>query len=128
MLIKLVPDIQKTAELVQEISAASTEQTTGAEQINLAIQQLDAVTQQNASSAEEMSATSEELAAQAQQLQDIISFFKIDSQGTRRSPSIKEKRMMENAPEPKRKTSPAKSSFGIDLNLEESSDNEFKAY
>jgi methyl-accepting chemotaxis protein len=77
MLGQLVPDIQKTAELVTEISAASGEQNTGADQINKAIQQLDQVTQQNASAAEEMASTSEELASQAQHLQDVISFFKI---------------------------------------------------
>jgi methyl-accepting chemotaxis protein len=76
MLGQLVPDIQKTAELVQEISAASNEQNTGADQINRAIQQLDQVIQQNAGAAEEMSSTSEELASQAEQLQDTISFFK----------------------------------------------------
>jgi methyl-accepting chemotaxis protein len=76
MLQQIIPDIQRTAELVQEISAASAEQNAGAEQINRAIQQLDQVTQQNASSAEEMSSTSEELAAQAGQLQDSIGFFK----------------------------------------------------
>jgi methyl-accepting chemotaxis protein len=78
MLEGIIPDIQRTAELVQEINAACTEQNAGAEQINRAIQQLDQVTQQNASSAEEMSSTSEELAAQAGQLQDSIGFFKID--------------------------------------------------
>jgi methyl-accepting chemotaxis protein len=77
MLTRLVPDIQKTAELVQEISAASIEQTTGAEQINKAIQQLDHVIQQNASAAEEMSSMAEELFSQAEQFQSIIAFFKI---------------------------------------------------
>ena len=77
MLTKLVPDIKKTAELVEEISAACREQDIGAEQINQAIQQLDKVTQQNASASEQMSATSEELAAQAEQLQDTIAFFRI---------------------------------------------------
>ncbi|TAN40696.1 MAG: HAMP domain-containing protein [Nitrospirae bacterium] len=77
MLTKLVPDIQKTAELVQEINAASAEQNSGAEQINKAIQQLDQVVQQNASVAEEMSSTAEELAAQAENLQSSIEFFKI---------------------------------------------------
>ena len=75
MLNKLVPDIQRTATLVSEITLASREQNTGAEQINSAIQQLDQVTQQNASAAEEMSSTSEELSSQAQQLQATISFF-----------------------------------------------------
>lgn len=77
MLEKLVPDIQKTAELVQEINSASGEQNSGAEQINKAIQQLDQVVQQNASVAEEMSSTAEELAAQAENLQSSIEFFKI---------------------------------------------------
>ncbi|MCP5195877.1 MAG: methyl-accepting chemotaxis protein [Gammaproteobacteria bacterium] len=77
MLAKLVPDIQRTASLVTEISAASREQNTGAEQINIAIQQLDQVTQQNAGASEQMSSTSEELSAQAQQLQSTIAFFVI---------------------------------------------------
>jgi len=83
MLTKMVPDIQRTAELVQEISASSREQDTGAEQINKAIQQLDMVIQQNASASEEMASTSEELSGQAEQLKDSISFFRIDSSGSR---------------------------------------------
>ncbi len=78
MLKKLVPDIQRTAELVQEISAASKEQNTGAGQINKAIQQLDQVIQENSASSEEMSSTAEELASQAEMLQHTISFFKTD--------------------------------------------------
>ncbi len=78
MLNRLVPDIQKTAELVSEISAACREQDIGASQINEAIQQLDKVTQQNAGASEEMSATSEELAAQAEELQASIAFFRVD--------------------------------------------------
>jgi len=77
MLVKLVPDIQRTAELVQEISAASNEQNAGAEQINKALQQLDQVIQQNASASEEMASTSEELSSQAEQLQSTISFFRL---------------------------------------------------
>ncbi len=83
MLEKLVPDIQKTAELVQEINAASNEQNSGAEQINRAIQQLDKVIQQNAGAAEEMSSTSEELASQAEQLQETISFFSVGEKNRR---------------------------------------------
>ncbi len=82
MLEKMLPDIHKTAELVQEISAASKEQTSGADQINRAISQLDQVVQQNASSAEEVSSTAEELSAQAQHLQHIIGFFTIDESGS----------------------------------------------
>jgi len=87
MLNKMVPDIQKTSELVQEISASSKEQDTGAEQISKAIQQLDSVIQQNASASEEMASTSEELSGQAEQLKDAISFFRIDTKMAGRSSS-----------------------------------------
>ena len=78
MLVKLVPAIKRTAELVEEITAASREQDLGASQINTAIQQLDKVTQQNAGAAEEMTGTSEELATQAASLQSTIAFFRIE--------------------------------------------------
>ena len=81
MLGKLVPDIQRTAELVEEISAGSREQNAGAAQINTAIQQLDKVTQQNTSAAEEMSSTAEELASQSEQLQAAISYFRLSASG-----------------------------------------------
>jgi len=81
MLAKLVPDIQKTAELVQEISAASNEQNTGADQINRAIMQLDQVIQQNASASEEMAGTSEELSSQAEHLLSTMSFFRTNGAG-----------------------------------------------
>lgn len=77
LLAKLVPDIQKTAELVHEIAAASAEQNTGATQVNKAIQQLDQVIQQNAAASEEMASSSEELSSQAEVLQSSVSFFKL---------------------------------------------------
>jgi methyl-accepting chemotaxis protein len=80
MLEQLVPNIRKTADLVQEISAASREQSNGAEQINTAISQLDQVIQQNASASEEMASVAEELNGQAEELQQTISFFRIDEQ------------------------------------------------
>jgi len=86
LLAKMVPDIQKTAELVQEISASSREQDTGAQQINKAVQQLDQVIQQNAGASEEMSSTAEELASQAEQLQSTIAFFKTDERNTVKLP------------------------------------------
>jgi len=73
----IVPDVQKTAKLVQEITAASLEQNSGANQINNAINQLNRVTQQNAASAEEMATSSEELSDQADYLKDLIGFFKV---------------------------------------------------
>ena len=88
MLNQMVPDIQRTAELVQEIAAASKEQDTGADQVNKAIQQLDQVIQQNASASEEMASTSEELNSQAEQLQHTIDFFRIDAGGRRQPQRI----------------------------------------
>jgi methyl-accepting chemotaxis protein len=82
MLGRIVPDIQKTAELVQEISAASNEQTSGSDQVNKAIQQLDQVIQQNASASEEMASTAEELSAQAERLQEAISYFRLEMNST----------------------------------------------
>ncbi|NJB67708.1 methyl-accepting chemotaxis protein [Desulfobaculum xiamenense] len=82
MLTKMVPDIKRTAELVQEIAAASNEQNSGAEQINQAIQQLDQVVQQNASAAEEMASTSTELSSQAEQLQQTMAYFRLNGHGS----------------------------------------------
>ena len=79
MLEQLVPDIQRTAELVQEISAASREQNSGSQQINAAIQQLDQVVQQNAAASEELASTTEEMSSQAEQLQQAMLFFKLES-------------------------------------------------
>lgn len=77
MLGQLVPDIKKTAELVQEISAASREQRSGVEQTTSAIMQLDSVIQQNASIAEELAATSEALSSQAEELSELLMFFTV---------------------------------------------------
>jgi methyl-accepting chemotaxis protein len=74
----LIPDIRRTAELVQEINASSREQSQGADQINQALAQLDQVVQQNASSSEEMASTAEELASQAEYLQTTIGFFTVE--------------------------------------------------
>jgi methyl-accepting chemotaxis protein len=84
---ELVPDIRKTAELIQEISAASSEQSSGAEQIAKGVSQMDSVVQQNASASEELASTAEELAAQAERLQDGIDFFKLEAVETPASPS-----------------------------------------
>jgi methyl-accepting chemotaxis protein len=74
---EIVPSIQKTSELVQEIAAASTEQSESVVQIGGAMGQLSKATQQNASASEELAATSEELSGQAEQLQESIAFFQI---------------------------------------------------
>ncbi len=147
MLEKLVPNIQKTTELIQEISAASNEQRTGVEQANKALQQLDQVIQQNASASEEMASTSEELASQADQLQTTIDFFSVDegnrnnsvntfSQTHTHKKSVKKE--IKLALPKKRidyKIKPAKvSETGIEISLEsngvngDSFDNDFEKY
>ena len=85
LLEQMVPSIQHTAKLVEEISASSMEQNLGAGQINNALQQLNQVTQQNAATSEEMAASAEELSSQADQLKEIISFFKFNEDGIYKS-------------------------------------------
>ncbi len=88
LLESMVPSITKTADLVQEISAASSEQTTGVHQINTAIGQVSQTMQQNAASSEELSTTSEDLSSQALKLQESVAYFELgnsDSADTGRS-------------------------------------------
>ena len=81
----IVPQIQKTAELVHEIDAASNEQARGIDENARAIQQFDQVIQANSAAAEEMASTSEELTAQAAHLQETIAFFKVETESGPRS-------------------------------------------
>ncbi|WP_058602059.1 methyl-accepting chemotaxis protein [Aureimonas ureilytica] len=100
---ELVPDIQRTAELVSEISAACREQAVGIEQINQAIQQLDQVTQTNAGAANEMAATAHQLSAEAGRLAEGVAFFKItDNTGAQASPPIEQ----DDTPSPARTSEP----------------------
>ncbi|TLX77183.1 hypothetical protein E9993_04100 [Labilibacter sediminis] len=80
LLNQMVPDIERTAILVQEIAASSMEQKTGADQVNSAINQLNKVTQQNAAASEEMATSSEEMSTQTSLLREIIAFFKISTE------------------------------------------------
>jgi methyl-accepting chemotaxis protein len=130
MLGKLVPDIKRTAELVEEISAGTREQNAGAAQINTAIQQLDKVTQQNTSAAEQLSATSEELASQAEQMQDAISYFSIDGDVAhaedKRSEKIR-KELVKKAPHmhaapAKKRVARSAAGGGFDLDLGDARD------
>jgi methyl-accepting chemotaxis protein len=77
LLDRMVPNIRKTSDLVQEITAASEEQSAGVGQINAAVGQMSQTTQQNASSSEELAATAEEMSSQAEQLQQAMAFFKL---------------------------------------------------
>jgi methyl-accepting chemotaxis protein len=83
VLADLVPGIQRTAELVQEISAASAEQRSGSNEVNKALTALDRIVQQNASQAEEMASMAEELSGQAEQLQSVIGFFRTEEHEVR---------------------------------------------
>lgn len=135
MLTQIVPEIGRTAELVQEISAASNEQNSGAEQINSAIQQLNEVIQQNAAASEEMASTSEELSSQAEQLLDTISFFRLaqgaQRRSTRPSPTVtatsKKKTVVRSvappsAPKKQVEASSSASSGGFELELNDGGD------
>jgi methyl-accepting chemotaxis protein len=86
---ELVPAIRKTAELVQEVAAASQEQAAGVAQINKAMNQVDQITQRNASAAQELSSTSEEMAAQAEALQVLMQFFLVGNEEGSVQPAAK---------------------------------------
>lgn len=122
---EIVPDIKKTSRLIQEISAANLEQSAGADQINSAIQQLNMVTQQNAATSEELSTNAVELSAQAEQLQKIISFFKVGKHDEEIKPQKKQNKQqslgMAISPEKKR-------GVVIDLDEPDSPDDGFERF
>jgi methyl-accepting chemotaxis protein len=86
---RMLPSISKTSELVQEIAAASGEQSGAVGQISGAMGHLNGVTQQNASASEELSATAEEMAAQATQLSELMSFFKLSHEAADPQPALR---------------------------------------
>ncbi len=73
----LVPSMKKTYDLVQEVAAASNEQSSAVGQINSAMTEMDRVTQRNAAAAEELATTAEELSSQASRLRDAIAYFRL---------------------------------------------------
>jgi methyl-accepting chemotaxis protein len=129
----LIPDIEKTARLVQEITAASLEQNSGADQINNAIQQLNQVIQQNAAVSEEMATTSEELSGQAYQLKETVSYFRLDTGSKYRKSTLVqgEKRFHSPVAGSLQRTGKlaANGKKGIDLKMfETANDNDFEKY
>ena len=99
LLDEMVPSINKTSDLVQEIAAASEEQSSGVGQINTAMNQMNQITQQNASASEELAATAEEMSGQAEQLQDLMSFFKVtDGAALEIKPPMRQAGKADNAP------------------------------
>ena len=120
LLTGMIPNIQRTAQLVQEISAASSEQSGGANQIIKAIEQLNQVTQQNSAAAEEMSTGSEELSSQAETLKDAIGYFNIGKQ------ILASKHFTQQQKPVTRKNNYSK---GVELSLtEEVLDNEYRRF
>ena len=135
LLTSLVPNIEKTAELVQEIAAASAEQNSGAEQISGAIAQLDTVIQQSASASEEMASASEELSGQAQEMQTSMGFFKVadgnktrGTRGTRASRVTVTKTPRAALPQPKEVAAAKKTPRSVDLNMDDDPDVEFERF
>jgi methyl-accepting chemotaxis protein len=132
LLQKIVPDIQKTAVLVQEIAASSLEQNSGAIQVNNAVLQLNIVTQKNAAASEEMSSSSEELASQAEQLKELISFYRTGNEKThavkaheREKQLLKSKIMVKSQSE-NQKILSTTNKVDLDLNME--ADNKFEHF
>lgn len=106
LLAEMVPSIHKTADLVQEISASSEEQSVGAGQINIAMSQISQTTQQNAAASEQLSATAEEMSSQAQELQRLVGMFQIgtgkQTSGSMQARALKQMRTAKN-PTPRAK-------------------------
>ena len=141
LLDEIVPGIRKTAELVQEINASSSEQSSGIEGVTQAIQQLDQVIQQNAGAAEQMASTSEELSGQAEHLKETAAFFSISGEtpgGHAIKPVQKKARIMpldearrrhgQALQKPGQKASSAAAGGGVLLELGDVSDSDFERY
>jgi len=122
MLNEVAPSIQKTSDLVAEITASSIEQSSGSDQINSAIQSLNNVVQENAATAEEMAASAQELNTQAESLKDKISFFNIgedlnrSNQQPKKSQSIPKKEFKKEVYTPLKKVG-VNSSNGVAIEL-----------
>jgi methyl-accepting chemotaxis protein len=137
LLEQIVPNIQNTSRLVQEISASSMEQNAGAEQVNNAIQQLNQVIQQNAAAAEEMASSSEELSSQADQLKDTVEFFNVGNSYKKTKSAgpakFKQKQLINVAHSGANKLNIKKNATGqtglnLDLSSKDSLDSEFERY
>jgi methyl-accepting chemotaxis protein len=124
---EIVPQIQKTAELVHEIDAASNEQARGIDENARAIQQFDQVIQANSAAAEEMASTSEELTAQAAHLQETIAFFKVETEARFR-PQGGRPLPLPAPSRPAGKKSATAKSKGVKLSLPGAGDGDFERY
>ncbi|MGE0078169.1 MAG: methyl-accepting chemotaxis protein [Bacteroidales bacterium] len=124
------PEIEKTSNLVQEITAASQEQSNGSNQVNNAIQQLNILTQQNASASEELAANAKQLSDQADALFEVISVFKTNDSDNgsgndkihKTTQNITKNKIAPKSPKPTNITNKK-----VNLNLS-SNDNEFEQF
>jgi methyl-accepting chemotaxis protein len=121
---ELVPEIQKTSDLIREIVVASVQQSAGADQINIAVQQLNQVTQQNAAASEELATNAVELSVQAENLQRTISFFKVVKNDVPHLSNAGYHRHALRTPVTQSKNGQK----GVILNLDDDSDNEFERF
>jgi methyl-accepting chemotaxis protein len=128
LLDELVPRIRKTADLVQEVSAASAEQSSGVAQINRAMSQVDQVTQRNASAAEELASTAEEMAAQAEALQQLVSHFRLSVQEAAVRPVMAPVPTVTHAAPPRSNGRIAPPVAALSLNAAGPHDRDFKAF
>ncbi len=119
----IVPNIDKTARLVQEITAASKEQNSGAEQVNNALQELNNVVQRNASASEEIAHNADDLSNKGNQLKDAISFFKIDDAAIRKG-LIATNNISKKAPEMASQTTDNSSISNTNVKMDMSQKNE----
>ncbi len=133
MLQDLVPNIERTSELVTDITLASRELATGSSQISLSVQQLDRVTQANTSASEELSSTAAELSTLAANLSDTINFFKVEGGAMTSAPEEKHAKVSVAKPgkgsasASREKAAPESGGFNFDLDIEEDdSDKRFK--
>jgi methyl-accepting chemotaxis protein len=133
---ELIPEIDKTAKLVQEISAASLEQNSGADQISNALNQLNNIIQRNAAASEEMATSSEELFSQSDMLKETVSYFRIEKKeaeaNSKRTPRKAETLKKADRTE-KFRAAPAEyksENKGVDLNMftEKNGDEEYEKF
>lgn len=146
LLEEIVPNIDKTSRLVQEITAASKEQNSGAEQVNNALQELNNVVQRNASASEEIAHNADDLSHKGNELKEAISFFKIDDAAIRKGIlSTSSSANTQNKSTPKKVTTPdpepsveptgkveevdsAKGDKGVEIKLDEGMDDEYEKF
>lgn len=140
LLNSIIPQIEKTTQLIQEISSSSKEQRSGAEQVNNAIQQLNDITQQNAAASEEMSSSAEQMTGQAEQLKELVAYFKINKEsgvsfsmkienevkGRNEIKNIKSK--VANKPQSKEFKLSKNKSVGVRLKMSDNDDKEFENF